>query len=136
MLLDAAKGLEPQTMKLFDVCRHRGIPVLTVVNKWDRPGLEALQLMDEIRERTGLEPTPLTWPVGIAGRLPRGARPLDRRLRALHPHRRRRDHRARGARPGRRGRRPGGRGLGDGVEESELLDAMGQVHDQASFLSG
>jgi peptide chain release factor 3 len=37
MLLDAAKGLEPQTMKLFDVCRHRGIPVLTVVNKWDRP---------------------------------------------------------------------------------------------------
>jgi small GTP-binding protein len=67
MLLDAAKGLEPQTMKLFDVCRHRGIPVLTVVNKWDRPGLEALQLMDEIRDRTGLEPTPLTWPVGIAG---------------------------------------------------------------------
>ena len=67
MLLDAAKGLEPQTMKLFDVCRHRGIPVITVVNKWDRPGLEALQLMDEIRERTGLEPTPLTWPVGIAG---------------------------------------------------------------------
>jgi peptide chain release factor 3 len=67
MLLDAAKGLEPQTMKLFDVCRHRGIPVLTVVNKWDRPGLEALELMDEIRERTGLEPTPLTWPVGIAG---------------------------------------------------------------------
>src|SRR3712207_4508343 len=67
MLIDAAKGLEPQTMKLFDVCRHRGIPVLTVVNKWDRPGLEALQLMDEIRDRTGLEPTPLTWPVGIAG---------------------------------------------------------------------
>src|SRR5919107_2514834 len=67
MLLDAAKGLEPQTLKLFDVCRTRGIPVLTVVNKWDRPGLEALELMDEIRDRTGLEPTPLTWPVGIAG---------------------------------------------------------------------
>jgi peptide chain release factor 3 len=67
MLLDAAKGLEPQTMKLFDVCKHRGIPVITVVNKWDRPGLEALALMDEIRDRTGLEPTPLTWPVGIAG---------------------------------------------------------------------
>src|SRR5687768_828442 len=76
MLLDAAKGLEPQTMKLFDVCKHRGIPVLTVVNKWDRPGLEALALMDEIRDRTGLEPTPLTWPVGIAGDF-RGV--LDRR---------------------------------------------------------
>src|SRR5690349_23534552 len=61
MLIDAAKGLEAQTMKLFAVCRHRGIPVLTVVNKWDRPGKDALELMDEITERTGLTPTPLTW---------------------------------------------------------------------------
>ena len=76
MLLDAAKGLEPQTMKLFDVCRHRGIPVLTVVNKWDRPGLDALELMDEVEARTGLRPTPLTWPVGVAGDF-RGV--LDRR---------------------------------------------------------
>ena len=67
MLIDAAKGLEPQTMKLFDVCRQRGLPIITVVNKWDRPGLDPLALMDEIRTRTGLEPTPLTWPVGIAG---------------------------------------------------------------------
>ena len=44
MLIDAAKGLEAQTMKLFAVCRHRGIPVLTVVNKWDRPGKDALEL--------------------------------------------------------------------------------------------
>jgi len=67
MLIDAAKGLEPQTMKLFEVCRHRGIPLVTVINKWDRPGKDALDLMDEITERTGLVPTPLTWPVGIAG---------------------------------------------------------------------
>jgi peptide chain release factor 3 len=38
MLIDAAKGLEPQTLKLFQVCRHRRIPVITVINKWDRPG--------------------------------------------------------------------------------------------------
>jgi peptide chain release factor 3 len=76
MLIDAAKGLEPQTMKLFAVCRHRGIPVVTVVNKWDRPGKAALELMDEVAERTGLTPTPLTWPVGIAGDF-RGV--LDRR---------------------------------------------------------
>ncbi len=76
MLVDAAKGLEAQTMKLFAVCRHRGIPVVTVVNKWDRPGKEALELMDEVAERTGLTPTPLTWPVGIAGDF-RGV--LDRR---------------------------------------------------------
>ncbi|RBM19182.1 peptide chain release factor 3 [Prauserella sp. PE36] len=67
MLLDAAKGLEPQTLKLFDVCRHRGIPVITFINKWDRPGREALELCDELVERIGLQPMPLTWPVGAAG---------------------------------------------------------------------
>ena len=41
MLIDAAKGLEPQTLKLFQVCRHRGIPIITVINKWDRPGRDA-----------------------------------------------------------------------------------------------
>ena len=67
MLIDAAKGLEPQTLKLFQVCRHRGIPVITVINKWDRPGQTPLELLDEISERIGLTPTPLYWPVGIAG---------------------------------------------------------------------
>lgn len=76
MLLDAAKGMEAQTMKLFAVCRARGIPIITVVNKWDRPGLDALALMDEIESRTGMRPTPLTWPVGVAGDF-RGV--LDRR---------------------------------------------------------
>ena len=67
MLVDAAKGLEVQTMKLFEVCKHRNIPIITVINKWDRAGREALDLMDEIHERTGLQPAPLNWPVGIAG---------------------------------------------------------------------
>jgi peptide chain release factor 3 len=67
MLIDAAKGLEPQTLKLFQVCKHRGIPIITVINKWDRPGRHALELIDEISTRIGLRPTPLTWPVGIAG---------------------------------------------------------------------
>ena len=136
MLLDAAKGLEPQTMKLFDVCRHRGIPVLTVVNKWDRPGLEALQLMDEIRERTGLEPTPLTWPVGIAGDF-RGV--LDRSTGDFV----RFTRTAGGATiapeehvPAAQAASQEGEAWRTAVEESELLDAMGQVHDQASFLAG
>ncbi len=76
MLIDAAKGLEPQTMKLFAVCKQRGVPIITVINKWDRPGLDPLALLDEIHARTGLIPTPLTWPVGIAGDF-RGV--LDRR---------------------------------------------------------
>ena len=67
MLLDAAAGLEPQTLKLFDVCRHRGIPVITFINKWDRPGKHALELCDELESRIDLRPTPLTWPVGEAG---------------------------------------------------------------------
>ena len=136
MLLDAAKGLEPQTMKLFDVCRHRGIPVVTVVNKWDRPGLEALQLMDEIRERTGLEPTPLTWPVGIAGDfhgvLERSSGDFIRFTRT-----------AGGATVAPEERVDPERAAADlgpdwstAVEESELLDAMGQVHDQEAFLAG
>jgi peptide chain release factor 3 len=69
MLLDAAKGLEPQTLKLFDVCRHRGIPVLTFVNKWDRPGREPLELLDEVEQTIVLFPMPVIWPVGVAGEL-------------------------------------------------------------------
>jgi len=67
MVLDAAKGIEPQTLKLFDVCRQRGLPLLSFINKWDRPGHEALDLLDEIEKQIGLTPTPVTWPVGIAG---------------------------------------------------------------------
>jgi peptide chain release factor 3 len=77
MLIDAAKGLEPQTLKLFEVCRLRRIPIITVINKWDRPGRDPLELMDEIQSRIGLRPTPLTWPVGIAGDF-KGV--LDRRI--------------------------------------------------------
>ena len=68
MLLDASKGLEPQTLKLFDVCRRRGVPVITFVNKWDRPGKGVLELCDELEQRIGLQPTPLSWPIGEAGR--------------------------------------------------------------------
>ncbi|MHA7262790.1 peptide chain release factor 3 [Arthrobacter sp. TMN-37] len=67
MLIDAAKGFEPQTVKLLAVCKARNIPIITVINKWDRPGLDALGLIDDIGERTGMTPVPLTWPAGIAG---------------------------------------------------------------------
>ena len=67
MVLDAAKGIEPQTLKLFDVCRRRELPLLTFVNKWDRPGRNPLELVDEIEAQLGVVATPVTWPVGIAG---------------------------------------------------------------------
>src|SRR5690606_19425080 len=64
IVLDAAKGIEPQTLKLFEVARSRGIPLLTFVNKVDRPSLSGLELMDDIETQLGLVPTPVTWPVG------------------------------------------------------------------------
>ena len=67
MVLDAAKGIEPQTLKLFDVCRQRGLPLLTFINKWDRPGRSPLELIDEVEKQLGIVATPVTWPVGIAG---------------------------------------------------------------------
>ncbi len=67
MVLDVAKGIEPQTRKLFEVCRDRGIPLLTFINKLDRPGREPLEILDEISDQLGLIPTPVTWPVGIPG---------------------------------------------------------------------
>jgi peptide chain release factor 3 len=136
MLIDAAKGLEPQTMKLFEVCRHRGVPLITMVNKWDRPAKDALALMDEIAARTGLTPTPLNWPVGIAGDF-RGI--LDRAS-GEYVHF---DRTAGGARiapeelldPDQAAAREG-TAWSTALEESELLAATGAVHDQDGFLTG
>ncbi|MGY1828414.1 MULTISPECIES: peptide chain release factor 3 [unclassified Blastococcus] len=136
MLVDAAKGLETQTMKLFAVCKHRGIPIVTVINKWDRPGKDALELMDEIAERTGLTPTPLTWPVGIAGDF-RGV--LDRRDGTF----RRFTRTAGGATiapeellTAAEATEREGEVWAQAVEEAELLEATGAEHDQESFLGG
>ncbi len=67
MVLDAAKGIEAQTLKLFEVCKARNMPILTFINKWDRPSLDPLELMDQIERLIGLETTPVTWPVGQGG---------------------------------------------------------------------
>ena len=64
MVLDGAKGIEAQTRKLFEVCREREIPIITFINKWDRPGRDPLELLDEIEEQLVLDPVPVTWPVG------------------------------------------------------------------------
>ena len=64
MVLDGSKGIESQTRKLFEVCRDREIPIVTFINKWDRPSRDALELLDEIEEQLILEPVPMSWPVG------------------------------------------------------------------------
>jgi peptide chain release factor 3 len=68
MLIDAAKGLEPQTRKLFEVCRLRSLPIFTFVNKLDRPGREPLSLLDEIEQELGLQTYAVNWPIGMGDR--------------------------------------------------------------------
>ncbi|MEQ9550328.1 MAG: peptide chain release factor 3 [Coleofasciculus sp. G3-WIS-01] len=81
MLVDAAKGLEPQTRKLFEVCRMRSLPIFTFVNKMDRPSREPLELLDEIEQELGLQTYPVNWPIGMGDRF-KGV--FDRRLRQIH----------------------------------------------------
>lgn len=71
MVLDAAKGIEPQTLKLFEVCRLRDIPIITFVNKMDREALDPFSLIDQIQEQLALDVAPMSWPIG-SGRNFRG----------------------------------------------------------------
>ncbi|MEA2593939.1 MAG: peptide chain release factor 3 [Thermomicrobiales bacterium] len=64
MVLDAARGIEPQTLKLFEVCRMRRVPIFTFINKLDRPGRHPLDLLDEIERVLGMKTCPLSWPIG------------------------------------------------------------------------
>jgi len=64
MVLDAAKGVEPQTLELFEVCRAHGLPVLTFINKLDQPARDPFELLDEIERVLGLSAAPMNWPLG------------------------------------------------------------------------
>jgi peptide chain release factor 3 len=65
MVLDAAKGIETQTRKLFEVCRLRDVPIITFINKIDRESREPFDLLDEIESTLALDVTPVTWPIGM-----------------------------------------------------------------------
>ncbi len=143
MVLDMAKGLEPQTLKLFRVCADRGLPIVTFVNKCDRPGLEPLGLLDEISDRIGLQPVALSWPVADG---PSFAGIVDRRAGELV----RFDRTSHGARMGDeervgldKARAAGGDEYGcppdrwdAAMEELELLDAEDAALDRDAFLAG
>ena len=64
MVIDAAKGIEAQTRKLFEVCRQRGVPIFTFINKCDRPMREPLALLDELERVLGIGAFPVNWPIG------------------------------------------------------------------------
>ena len=65
VVIDVAKGVEEQTIKLVEVCRMRKIPMLVFINKMDREGKDAFDLMDEVEQKLDLHVTPLSWPIGI-----------------------------------------------------------------------
>ncbi|PPS44291.1 peptide chain release factor 3 [Chroococcidiopsis sp. TS-821] len=81
MLIDAAKGLEPQTRKLFEVCKMRQLPIFTFINKLDRPGREPLELLDEIEQELGLQTYAINWPIGMGDRF-KGV--FDRNQQQIH----------------------------------------------------
>ncbi len=81
MLIDAAKGVEPQTKKLFAICRERKIPLFTFMNKLDRPSRDPLELLDELERVLGIRAYPVNWPLGNGAQF-RGV--YDRASRSLH----------------------------------------------------
>jgi peptide chain release factor 3 len=136
ILLDAAKGVEEQTLKLFQVARERRMPLITFINKWDRPGLEPLALIDEIEAELGLKATPVTWPVGPAGEF-RGV--VDRRDDIFH----RLERTAGGATIAPEDQVRDGAAASEhpeewaaALEELGLLDAVGAQLDLPSFRAG
>jgi peptide chain release factor 3 len=64
MVLDAARGIEPQTLKLFEVCKMQHTPIFTFINKLDRPAKHPLELLDEIEQTLGMKTVPMNWPIG------------------------------------------------------------------------
>ena len=65
MVIDAAKGIEARTRKLFEVCRLRDIPIVTFINKMDRESRDPFEILDEIEKTLALDTTPMTWPIGM-----------------------------------------------------------------------
>src|SRR3989475_1762571 len=81
MVIDAARGIEPQTRKLFEVCRQRGVPIFTFMNKCDRPMRDPLSLLDELESVLGIGAFPVNWPIGTGFEF-QGV--YDRQTRQLH----------------------------------------------------
>jgi peptide chain release factor 3 len=72
MLIDGAKGVEAQTIKLFHVCKMRGIPIFTFINKMDRASKDPIALMQELEDVLGIRSYPMNWPIGVDGDFKKG----------------------------------------------------------------
>ena len=136
ILLDAARGVQEQTRMLFEVARARRMPLITLVNKWDRPGMEPLEMLDHVESELSLKPAPLVWPVGAGGDFTGLIdRRTDRMLRL--------ERTARGAHEAVETEVSLDALSGDdatlwetAVDELELVEAAGEAFDPEAFLAG
>ncbi len=140
MVIDAAKGVEAQTRKLFEVCRRRGIPIFTFMNKCDRPTRDPIALLDELEAVLGIQASPVVWPLGNGTVVPRRLRPPDG---AGAPVRARAGGRLPGAGAGhlaRGPRRPGPRSTTRrsprSSEQLRMLDGAGHPFDLEAVRAG
>ncbi|MFP5332241.1 MAG: peptide chain release factor 3 [Acidimicrobiia bacterium] len=136
IVIDNAKGIESQTLKLFQVAQARGIPLITFVNKCDRPGMSPLEILDDIERQLGITATPVTWPIGN-GQAFQGV--VDRRDRTFWEF----ERTARGSKIGAEHRlgldevsAAGDEWREAALGELALLDEIGADHDEKTFLAG
>lgn len=85
MVIDSAKGIEPQTKKLFKICKMRGIPIFTFMNKLDRDSRDPMDLISELEEVLGIEGYPMNWPIGMGKELKGLYDRFDNRVALFHP---------------------------------------------------
>lgn len=139
MLIDAAKGVEPQTKKLFAICRERGIPLFTFMNKLDRPSLDPLALLDELESVLGIGAFAMNWPLGNG---PEFKGVYDRRTRTVRCFERAAHGATRAAVSVTDARDPQLRAMISEAsyeqfrEGIELLDGAGERFDRAAMLNG
>ena len=139
MVIDAAKGIEPQTRKLFEVCRQRGVPIFTFMNKCDRPMKNPIELIDELERVLGIGAFPVNWPIGDGFDF-RGV--FDRQTNKMHLFERTVGGKFRAPvsvggvdDPAVRGRLDD-RTFQKTVEELEMLEHAGELFDDAAVLAG
>ena len=139
MLIDAAKGVEPQTKKLFAICRDRKIPLFTFINKMDRPSRDPLELLDELESVLGIGTYPMNWPLGN-GETFKGI--YDRRTRALQLFERSAHGATKASMQTADARDPALKELVDEatfdafVEGLDLLEGAGEAFDREAMLRG
>lgn len=139
MLIDAAKGVEPQTKKLFAICRARRIPLFTFINKMDRPSRDPLELLDELEKVLGIGAFPVNWPIGNGPSF-RGV--FDRTTREVHLFERtthgakRAPVRVTGERDPRIAELTDATTLAEFRDSLELLDGAGERFDRDAFIAG